>query len=127
MQTNRCFQVKVIRAPLLVGLLTGLAAVLALAEAAEDGFVEVVGVGFNSLVELKDGSLLSNDLRVSTDGGKTWAAYPSTGGASGAGIMRLKSGSLAIVSPVGESGVAERISEKQVKVMRIYPLTWFYE
>ena len=70
MQTNRCFQVKVIRAPLLVGLLTGLAAVLALAEAAEDGFVEVVGVGFNSLVELKDGSLLSNDLRVSTDGGR---------------------------------------------------------
>ncbi len=40
------------------------------------GVVEVTGVlGIgNSLVELKDGSLLTNDGRTSQDGGKTWSA-----------------------------------------------------
>jgi len=120
MKINQCLCVKAMWAPLLVGLLTGLAAVPALGEAADDGFVEVAGVGFNSLVELKDGSLLSNDLRISTDGGKTWAAY---GNVCFAGenvyLIYLRGGPRA--------GVAEQITHKQVKVMRIYPLTWFYK
>jgi hypothetical protein len=32
---------------------------------------EVVGLGINTLVERKDGSLLANNGRVSTDGGVT--------------------------------------------------------
>ncbi len=69
-----------------------------------EGSLEVVGVlGINnSLVELKDGSLLSNDRRRSADGGRTWTApQPFGKGAAGAGIMRLASGALALVSQVG--------------------------
>ncbi|HEY1377577.1 MAG TPA: sialidase family protein, partial [Gemmataceae bacterium] len=56
----------------------------------------------NSLVELADGSLLSNDGRVSRDGGRTWTdPRPFGGGASGAGLLRLRSGALALVSQVG--------------------------
>ena len=65
---------------------------------------EIVGVlGINnSLVELKDGSLLSNDGRLSKDGGRTWTApRPFGTGVAGAGIMRLASGALALVSQVG--------------------------
>ena len=67
-------------------------------------YVEIVGVaGINSsLVQLKDGSLLSSDGRRSTDAGHTWSEAQSFGdGVSGAGIMRLQSGKLALVSPVG--------------------------
>ncbi len=69
-----------------------------------EGVQEVVGVlgGFNSLVELKDGSLLSNDGRLSRDGGKTWTGPRAFGpGISGAGLLRLQSGALALVSQVG--------------------------
>jgi hypothetical protein len=69
-----------------------------------DGAWELVGVlGMNSsLVELKDGSLLANDGRLSADCGKSWTAPRPFGEAiAGAGIMRLNSGMLALVSPVG--------------------------
>jgi hypothetical protein len=36
-----------------------------------EGVIEVVGLGINTLVERKDGSLLVNNARVSTDGGVT--------------------------------------------------------
>jgi hypothetical protein len=36
-----------------------------------EGVIEVVGLGINTLVERKDGSLLANNGRVSTDGGVT--------------------------------------------------------
>jgi hypothetical protein len=69
-----------------------------------DGALEVVGVlGINnSLVELKGGSLLSNDGRLSKDGGRTWPPPRQFGpGVAGAGIMRLASGALALISQVG--------------------------
>lgn len=68
------------------------------------GVTELVGVlGMNnSLVELKDGSLLSNDGRRSKDGGLTWTAPAAfNAGAAGTGLMRLKSGALALVAAVG--------------------------
>jgi hypothetical protein len=70
------------------------------------GVAEIVGVlgGQNSLVELKDGSLLSNDGRSSNDGGRTWTAPRSFGdGVAGAGLLRLQSGALALVSQLGYS------------------------
>lgn len=61
----------------------------------------VLGMG-NSIVELKNGSLLSNDGRVSEDGGKTWSEPRCFGeGISGDSVIRLKSGALALTSPVG--------------------------
>src|SRR5689334_11519424 len=69
-----------------------------------DGVHETVGVlgSFNSLVELKDGSLLSNNGRTSRDGGKSWSAPRAFGeGVAGAGLLRLQSGALALVSQIG--------------------------
>jgi hypothetical protein len=62
-----------------------------------EGVTQVVGLGINSLVELKDGSLLSNNGHISTDGGATWSEPRSFGeGVSGDGVVRLKSGTLAL-------------------------------
>jgi len=64
-----------------------------------EGVVELVGVlGIgDSLVELKDGRLLSNDGRVSRNGGRTWTNPRSFGrGIAGSGILRLKSGKLCL-------------------------------
>src|SRR5947208_3298467 len=65
---------------------------------------EVTGVlgSSSSLVELKDGSLLANDGRTSRDGGATWSA-PRTfdTGVAGAGLLRLESGAIALVSQLG--------------------------
>jgi len=64
-----------------------------------EGVVEVVGLGINSLVELEDGSLLANNGCVSTDGGVTWSKPRAFGeGVSGSGLVRLKSGALALTS-----------------------------
>jgi len=58
--------------------------------------VNVLGID-NSLVELKDGLLLANDGRVSTDMGKTWSAPKAFGSnISGDSLKRLKSGKLAL-------------------------------
>src|SRR5262249_43890121 len=68
------------------------------------GVLERVGILglMNSLVELKDGSLLSTDGRVYQDGGKSWTAPRSFGtGVTGTGLLRLQSGALALVSSVG--------------------------
>ena len=63
--------------------------------------VGVLGIG-NSLVELKNGSLLANDGRTSADAGRTWSAPKSFGtGVAGTGLFRLASGALALVAPVG--------------------------
>jgi hypothetical protein len=75
-------------------------------DSADDDVVELVDVlGMsNSLVELKDGSLLANDGRRSNDGGLTWTApAPFDGGAAGTSLFRLKSGKLALVAGVGYS------------------------
>ena len=64
-----------------------------------EGVTELVGLGINSLVELKDGSLLANNGRVSTDGGLTWnEPLPLGEGVSGNGLARLQSGALALTS-----------------------------
>lgn len=68
------------------------------------GVTEVTDTGVYSLVELKDGSLLGDNGRLSSDGGRTWSAPKSFGdhvtadpaGAVGNGIMRLQSGALAL-------------------------------
>jgi len=69
-----------------------------------DGGVEIENLRFRSLVELKDGSLLASDGRVSTDGGLTWSEpQPFTaddieGTARGSrSLIRLNCGSLALV------------------------------
>ena len=63
--------------------------------------VDILGMN-GSLVELKDGALLSNDGRISRDGGETWSEPRSFGeGISGNSITRLASGALALVSPLG--------------------------
>src|SRR5436305_15277642 len=82
------------------------AAILPESPAAEPpaGVREITGVlgSFNSLVELADGSLLSNDGRASRDGGATWSAPRSFGdGVAGAGLLRLKRGALPLVSQLG--------------------------
>ena len=65
-----------------------------------DGVVEVTGVleaRFDSLVELKEGSLLANNGQLSSDGGKSWSETRSFGeGIEGTGLLRLKSGKLAL-------------------------------
>ncbi|MBM3471751.1 MAG: exo-alpha-sialidase [Armatimonadetes bacterium] len=66
------------------------------------GVVELTGVGFQSLVELADGSLLAANGQVSTDDGSTWgAARPLAEGLSADGILRLKSGALALSGQAG--------------------------
>jgi len=68
-----------------------------------DGVVEL-SCGVRSFVELKDGSLLSADGQVSTDGGLTWNKTKSFGeGVGGSGIIRLQSGALALSA--GGSGM----------------------
>ena len=60
------------------------------------GVVELVGLGISSVIELKDGRLLSDRGSISTDGGRTWGK-PGTmtfGGNSGDGLARLQSGAL---------------------------------
>lgn len=37
------------------------------------GVVELTGLGISSVVELKDGRLLSDRGSISTDGGRTWS------------------------------------------------------
>ncbi len=69
-----------------------------------NGVVEVVGLGCRSLIELKDGSLLASNGRVSADGGLTWTE-PRPFAAEGAedispygtSLLRLNSGALALV------------------------------
>jgi hypothetical protein len=52
---------------------------------------------FQSLVELKDGSLLANNGQVSTDESKSWSEPHSFGeGIEGVGLIRLQSGKLAL-------------------------------
>jgi hypothetical protein len=70
------------------------------------GVVEVTGTSVYSLVELKNGSLLGDNGKLSTDGGRTWSDARSFGdhvtadpsGAIGNGIIRLKSGSIAFAN-----------------------------
>ena len=64
-----------------------------------EGVVEVVGVlgHADSLVELRDGTLLSSGGRVSRDGGVTWTRPRSFGrGMRDLGIRRMRSGKLAL-------------------------------
>lgn len=94
-----------------------------LAKDKEKPYVEVVGIlgTGSSLVELKDGSLLANDGRVSTDGGLTWGKPRPLGGArlSAAGIMRLNSGEL-MLAESNDTGLARLwISEDEGKTWRI--------
>ena len=82
-------------------------------------YVEVTGVlGMDSsLVELKDGSLLTNGGAGSVDGGKTWSEPRSFGeGVAGNSIMRLNSGSLALTSGQYQTG--------KMWVSRDEGLTW---
>ncbi|MBI3920924.1 MAG: exo-alpha-sialidase [Armatimonadetes bacterium] len=100
----------------MVGLL--LETALAEGKSLPQGVAEIVGVlgTGNSLVELKEGSLLSNDGRTSTDGGATWGGPRSFGeGVSGSGIMRLQSGKLALVSSVGYGSGLVWLSEDDGK------------
>jgi hypothetical protein len=83
-----------------------------------EGVHEVIGVlGLNSsLVELKDGTLLANNGRFSQDGGKTWSAPRALGnGIAGAGIIRLKSGPLALVSQAGYAAGKMWLSQDEGK------------
>jgi hypothetical protein len=64
-----------------------------------DGIVETTGLGpnFESLVELKDCSLLANNGQISTDEGKSWSEPHSFGEMiEGVGLIRLQSGKLAL-------------------------------
>ena len=73
--------------------------------------VDVAGTG-SSLVGLKDGSLMvikGGNYRISKDGGMTWSANQSFGqGASGNGIVRLKSGGLALMRNLASGGNLEK-------------------
>ena len=60
----------------------------------------IIGMG-GSVLELKDGLLVTNARHVSTDGGKTWSAPLGEGEGGGGAEMRLASGALVKVSPVG--------------------------
>jgi len=61
--------------------------------------MELVGLSINSVVELKDGSLLANNGRISKDGGKTWSEPRLFGqGVGGEGLLRLKSGAIALTT-----------------------------
>lgn len=74
-----------------------------------EGVVELVGVGGSgsSLVELKDGSLmllLKSSYRISTDGGLSWGKAKSLGkGISGNGIIRLRSASGLLSTPISDT------------------------
>ena len=60
------------------------------------GVVELINQGIGSLVELKDGTLLSNNGRRSTDGGFIWSKPQSFGEGVGGHLVTLDSGALAI-------------------------------
>jgi len=79
-----------------------------------EGVVEIVGVAGtgSSLVGLKDGSLMvikGGSYRISKDAGITWGESRSFGqGASGNGIVRLKSGALALMRNLASGGNLEK-------------------
>ena len=67
-----------------------------------EGVVEIIDSGVHALIELKDGSLLADNGRISRDGGKTWGEprdfaveEPERRGAVGTGLIRLQSGKIA--------------------------------
>lgn len=61
--------------------------------------VEHVNLGIGDVEELKDGSLLATNGRVSRDGGKTWSSpRPFGAGIGGNRLSRLKSGALLLSS-----------------------------
>jgi hypothetical protein len=84
-------------------VLSTVSAVLLLAAtvaAGEQPYVEVTGVlGIDcSLVELKDGTLLSNRGLLSRDGGLTWKESRSFGeGVGGSSLVRLQDGAILLV------------------------------
>ena len=91
------------------------------------GVVELVGVlGIgNSLVELKDGSLLSNDGRISRDGGKTWSPpQPFAPGIAGSQIMRLRSGKLLLTNGGRRIWMAEVPNEAGIWLSKDEGKTW---
>ena len=65
-----------------------------------DGVEEIAAgleAGFSSLVELEDGSLLSNNGQRSSDGGRSWSEMRPFGDSIvGTGLLRLESGKLAL-------------------------------
>lgn len=66
------------------------------------GVIEHTGLGVGTVVELKDGTILANNGRISRDGGKTWSEPRSLGpDIAGNGFVRLKSGALALTASVG--------------------------
>jgi sialidase-1 len=88
----------------------------------QHGGQEIVGVlgSENSLVELRDGSLLSNDGRTSTDGGRTWSAPRSFGdGTVGTGLLQLQSGALALAAPLGYSSGKIWLSHDEGKTWQL--------
>ena len=90
------------------------------------GVVELVGVlGIgNSLVELKDGSLLSNDGRISR-GGKTWSPpQPFAPGIAGSQIMRLKPGKLLLTNGGRRIWMAEVSNEAGIWLSKDEGKTW---
>ena len=59
--------------------------------------VELVNPGISSLVQLKDGSLLSNNGRISRDKGLTWSKpKPLSNHINGDGLVSLQSGAIAL-------------------------------
>src|SRR6185503_21220413 len=83
--------------------------------------IEVVGVlGINgSLVQLRDGSLLANDGRVSRDGGRTWSdPRPFGDGISGTGLLRLASDELTLIAPAGYGAARAWVSRDEAKTWR---------
>jgi hypothetical protein len=86
--------------------------------------IGVLGIG-NSLVELKDGSLLSNDGRISRDGGKTWSPpHTFAPGIAGSQIMRLKSGKLLLTNGGRRIWMAEVPSEAGIWLSKDEGKTW---
>lgn len=74
----------------------------------------IIGMG-GSVMELKDGLLVTNSRHVSTDGGKTWSAPLGEGEGGGGAQMRLASGALIKVSPVSYGSGRMSISRDQGK------------
>jgi hypothetical protein len=72
------------------------------------GVIEHTNLGIDSVVELKDGSVLANNGRVSSDGGKSWSQpRPFGAGIRGSGLLRLNSGGIALTEGTagGSSGI----------------------
>src|SRR5262245_28241899 len=67
--------------------------------ALSEGVVEHVNLGIGDVEELKDGTLLATNGRVSRDGGKNWSSPRSFGeGITGNRLSRIKSGALLLGS-----------------------------